>query len=105
MKTYYKIGKAYPVHIDRALPLKGQDHITCMDILCFNLVCGNKPMPAEYQNIDVWNLEETPLAVLLPNWRGYGICAIAILYFLASIQNDFLETYAKFTKTRYDVFF
>ena len=57
-------------------------------------------IPREYLSINVRDLDRLQLAMLLPSWRGPGICAIAVVKKLASIQNDFLEEYAKIRKLK-----
>ena len=37
----------------------------------------------------------TPLVMLLPSWRGQGLCSMAMVYFLCAVQNHFLDGYAE----------
>jgi len=55
-------------------------------------------LPVEYTQRPVD--EDSCLAVLLPSLRDFGLCSIALLYFLHEKQNDFLEQYSKLKKQK-----
>ena len=59
---------------------------------------GGKTLPSEYAQRPV--NEDSCLAMLLPSLRDFGLCSLALLYFLYEKQNDFLERYAKLRKTK-----
>jgi len=62
------------------------------------LAFSGQQLPAEFtpEQIDV----ETRLAVLLPSLRGWGLCSVALVYYLCQLQNNFMEGYSERTKQR-----
>jgi len=66
--------------------------------ICLHLLVafGGQKLPAEYAQRPID--EDSCLAVLLPSLRDYGLCSIALLFFLHKKQNDFLEEYSKLKK-------
>ena|SRR6218665_3672629 len=38
---------------------------------------------------------DSRLAMLLPSLRGWGLCSVALVYYLQELQNNFLENYSK----------
>jgi len=65
-----------------------------------NYVFGGRTLPVEY--IEISLSEQSPLAILLPSLRGYGLCSVALTYLLCQKQNDFLEAYSTITKYKLD---
>jgi len=55
-------------------------------------------LPTEYAQRPVD--EESCLAIFLPSLRDYGLCSIALMFFLYEKQNDFLERYSKLKKQK-----
>jgi len=70
----------------------------CMLRLCMYLAFGGMKLPTEYAQRPVD--EDSCLATFLPSLRDYGLCSIALLYFLHGKQNDFLEQYSKLKKQK-----
>jgi hypothetical protein len=78
-----------------------RDFVTAWDCVrpsLINYAFGGRTLPAEYAQKSVD--EDSCLAVLLPSLRGYGLCSVALTYFLFMKQNDFLEEYATITKNK-----
>jgi len=68
-------------------------------LCCYLCVAfGGQSLPMEYAQSAVD--DNSCLAVLLPSLRDYGLCSIALLYFLYEKQNDFLERYCKLKKQK-----
>ena len=59
-------------------------------------------MPKEYLQVNISDLRSVPLSMLLPSWKGQGICSIALVCCLTNIQNEFLDVYVKECKQKYD---
>jgi hypothetical protein len=70
----------------------------CVRLSLINYAFDGRTLPAEYaqKSID----EDSCLAVLLPSLRGYGLCSVALTYFLFEKHNDFLEKYSIVTKNK-----
>jgi len=43
---------------------------------------------------------DTRLAMLLPTVKGLGVCSFALLQYLATMQNNFMEEYSRLTSQR-----
>ena len=39
--------------------------------------------------------KDSKLAMLLPTWKGQGLCSLAMVHYLCAVQNKFLEEYAE----------
>ncbi|KAK2149470.1 hypothetical protein NP493_2985g00001, partial [Ridgeia piscesae] len=56
-------------------------------------VFGEVRVPEEMCEETISN--ETSLAMLLPSMKGLGVCSVALLQYLAVIQNNFMEEYSR----------
>lgn len=44
---------------------------------------------------------DTPLSALLPGLRGRGLCSLALIHYLTTVHNQFIEDYHRLAKTKY----
>ena len=64
---------------------------TCLDVI---LSIEGLRVPVDYHTIKV-DVAKTKIVMLIPSWRGLGLCAFAVTHKLTEIHNDFMEQYTK----------
>ena len=72
-----------------------------MPLFVLRSAVGGSTVPAEYceQVVD----DQTVLAMLLPNIRGQGLCAIILVHYMIQIHNNFMENYSRLSQQRYSL--
>ena len=69
-----------------------------LQIRCVIAVFGEVRVPEEMCEETV--SDETSLVMLLPSTKGLGVCSVALLQYLAVIQNNFMEEYSRVAQQR-----
>ena len=71
-----------------------------LSLECVFLDLKGPLVPKEYLQVNISDLRSVPLSMLLPSWKGQGICSIALVFCLTNIQNEFLDVYVKECKQK-----
>ena len=66
--------------------------------VCLSPGFGGVQVPREFCEETVTT--DTSLAMLLPAVKGLGVCSFALLQYLATMQNNFMEEYSRLTGQR-----
>ena len=64
----------------------------------FQIVPGKPPKALpEKLHFESINIDEAPIALLIPSINGYGLCALAIVQKLCDVHNNFVQEYCQLT--------